>query len=611
MAKLTTAGKIAALILIAGIAYGGYRVFVAKGGSLASLAPEAKGGGSNVPVKVDLSNDAVEGGPVVVRNVSMPGEGEGCSNLPEIRILHWAWNAHLGAFFATGGERSTQGSLACKYGANVKWTRQDDPAKMQEALVAFAQALKNGDDNPTAGAHFVTIMGDGGAAFLAGLNNTLKRLGPEYQAKVVGTIGYSRGEDKFMGPPKWKDAPAASKGGVCAGYLRDGDWNIALKWLGDNGLKNNPDEKTYDPDALNWVAANDYLDAAEKYVAGYSEIRKVVKDGKPTGETKRVTVDSVVTWTPGDVNVATKKGGLANIVSTREYSTQMPCTVIGIDKWMKGHRERVTGMLRAFLEGGDAVKSNPQAFDRATEIADKNFGEKDTGPAYWARYYKGVTEPDKTGMNVELGGSYSGGVADALATFGMGGNTANLFEATYTAFGDLVKQQYPAMLPSFPPASGIVDTSYLKPLASTIGKGDIVTAVKDTTRGGGKPKPGGTRRILSSRRWNIPFNTGRATFSPAATHDLEQLRRDLLIASGATVEIHGHTDNVGDPKANMNLSESRAFAVKSWLQKRGGASFGDRVQVFAHGSTQPLAPNSSNAGRAQNRRVEIVLKTNG
>ncbi|RYG23555.1 hypothetical protein EON82_13650 [bacterium] len=106
---------------------------------------------------------------------------------------------------------------------------------MHEALVAFAQALKNGDSNPNEGTHFVTIMGDGGAAFLAGVNSILKKLGPEYQAKVVGALGYSRGEDKFLGPPKWKDNPGLSKGGVVAGYLRDGDWNIALKWLGDNG----------------------------------------------------------------------------------------------------------------------------------------------------------------------------------------------------------------------------------------------------------------------------------------------------------------------------------------------------------------------------------------
>ena len=612
MAKLTTAGKLALLLIVAGGAFGGYKFWTSKGGSIADLAPDAKREGSNVPTKVELSNDTVQGGPVAVAvaNVAMPGEGEGCSSLPEIRILHWAWNAHLGAFFATGGQRSTSGSLACKYGANVKWARQDDPSKMQEALVAFAQALKNGDDNPTAGAHFVTIMGDGGAAFLAGVNDTLRKLGPEYQAKVVGTIGYSRGEDKFMGPPAWKGNAAASKGGVCAGYLRDGDWNIALKWLGDNGLKNNPDEKTYDPEALNWVAANDYLDAAEKYITGYTEVRPVVRNGKRTGETKRIKVDSVVTWTPGDVNVATQKGGLANIVSTREYSTQMPCAVIGIDKWMKGHRDLVVNMLRAFLEGGDAVRGNPQAFDRATEIADKNFGEKNTGPAYWARYYKGVTEPDKTGMDVELGGSYTGGLADALATFGLGGGTANLFEATYTAFGDLVKQQYPTVLPSFPPASQIIDTSYLKALA---GKVRVTsTAIAGSVPRPAKPKMGNAvRRVLSTRVWNIPFNTGRATFSPSAAHDLELLRRDLLIASSANVEIHGHTDNVGNPAANMSLSEARAFAVKTWLQKRGAASFGDRVQVFAHGSTQPAEPNSTNEGRAKNRRVVIILKTNG
>lgn len=609
MAKLTTTGKIAALIVTAGVLFGGYSVWKSKGGSLADLAPDAKGAGTNDVKKVDLGGNAVNNeGAIPVSNVVMPTDIPGCTDKPEIRILHWAWNAHMGAMFATGGPQSTQNSLACKYGVNVKWTRQDDASKMQEALVAFAQALKNGDSNPTAGAHFVTIMGDGGAAFLAGVNSTLKKLGPGYQAKVIGALGYSRGEDKLMGPPSWKSSPADSKGGVCAGYLRDGDWNIALKWLGDNGLKNNPDEKTYDPDALNWIAASDYIDAAEKYISGYSEVRPVVKNGKRTGETKRITVNSVVTWTPGDVNIATQKGGLQNIVSTREYSTQMPCILIGIDKWMQDNRDEVTNLLKAFLQGGDTVKGNPQAFQKATEIEDKVFGEKNTGAAYWERYYKGATDTDKTGMPVELGGSYTGGLADALATFGLGSGTANLFEATYTAFGDLVKQQYPQILPSYAPASEVTDLSYLRSLKGNVSVASINKAVP---RPG--PKVSGAKTtVLSRRTWNIPFNSGRATFSAGAAQDLERMRRDLLIASGATVEIHGHTDNVGDPKGNQQLSEARAFAVQNWLKARGAASFGPgRIQVFAHGSTQPVAPNTSNAGRAQNRRVEIVLKTNG
>ena len=68
-----------------------------------------------------------------------------------------------------------------------------------------------------------------------------------------------------------------------------------VKWCGDNGIKVNPDEKTYDPYAMNFVAAYSYIDAAQKYISDYAEDRPVVINGKSTGETKHVAVNSVAT----------------------------------------------------------------------------------------------------------------------------------------------------------------------------------------------------------------------------------------------------------------------------------------------------------------------------
>jgi len=386
-----------------------------------------------------------------------------CAGKPEVRLLHWAWNAQMGALYANGGAQSTPDSLVCGTGVNLRFVRQDDVGKMQESLVAFASALKKGEAQPKDGAHFVVIMGDGGAAFLAGVNGALGRLGPEYTAKVVGALGYSRGEDKFMGPSAWKANPAASKGGLVAGVLRDGDWNIAMKWLGDNKLCTNPDEKTYDPGCLNWLAASDYLDAGEKYIAGYCEDRPVVSQGKKTAQTKKVCVDGVVTWTPGDVNVATRKGGLVSIVSTKENASQMPAILIGIDKWMKDNRATVEGLIEGFAEGASRVKASDQAAQKAAEISAVVYKEADA--VYWAKYFKGVTEKDKQGLQVELGGSSVSDLRDMVATFGLTPGTKNMFGITYVIFGDIVKAQYPDLVPSYPPVAEILDTSYLQAVA--------------------------------------------------------------------------------------------------------------------------------------------------
>ena len=604
-------GKIVLLILVLGLAIGGWRFWN-------RLAPEAATKNAVVPGKTDLptnSGDVNSGTGEGKASVVPVSADLGCTDKPEVRLLGYAWNAQMGMLYAIGGPQAAQGSLACKRGVNLKFNRQDDNGKLQEALVSFATELSQGNPNPSKGAHFVTIMGDGSAAFLQGLNQSLGKIGPEYHAKIINAIGYSRGEDKLMGPPEWKTNPAAAKGSLVAGVVRDGDWNIAQKWLGDNGIRTNPDEKTYDPNAMNWVNASDYLDAAEKYIAGYSEDRPVVVNGKKTGETKHITVNGVVTWTPGDVNIAEKKGGLVSIVSTKEYNSQMPCVVIGIDKWMKDNKPTVVRMVQAIAEGNQKIKADPAALSKAAAISATVYNDKGSDAAYWEKYYKGAQQKDKTGLTVDLGGSSVNTLADTQVAFGLLPGSADLVSATYNVFGNVVKAQYPELMPSVTPASDVVDKSYVMAAIAESAPSKAETVAARPTY---KPQPvassGGAKSapaaMVGRRQWNIRFNEGAATFTPEAKQLLNQLASDLLVAGGTMVEVHGHTDNQGDPKTSLPLSEARAKAVKKYLETTAPVNFPQgRVKAVAHGEAQPIAPNDTPEGRAKNRRVEIILRS--
>lgn len=521
-------------------------------------------------------------------------------NKPSVRILLWAWNSQMGEMYANGGPQTTQGSIMEKHGVKVTLTRQDDAEKMKADLVAFAQDLKNGNPQPGNGTHFVQIMGDGYAQFAASIDPTLKKLGPEYTVKVVGSAGRSLGEDKFMGPQEWKDNPQSARGGVCVGYLRDGDWNIAMKWLADNGIKNNPDETTYDPEALNWIAANDYIDAVNKVIAGYSETRPVVSGGRKTGESKTIKGNAVVTWTPGDVMAAEQVGGLVSILSTRENDGQMPNAIIGIGKWCTDNRETVEEMLAAIFEGGDQVKVYPDALNQAGVISAKVYGEKDG--AYWVRYYNGDTVRDRQGQMVELGGSAVHNLADNLSLFGLSAGKANAFDATYTVFGDIVVNQYPRLVPSYPPFKDVVDTSFLEGVRRRY----PVTAELETTS---YSQSDVITQKLGSRDWSINFRSGSADLTPEGQQTVDQLARELTI-NNLSVEIHGHTDNAGNAQSNLDLSRRRAETVQRYLESKYPGTFpAGRLKVKAHGQDSPVADNSSESGRAKNRRVQIVQGT--
>lgn len=103
----------------------------------------------------------------------------------------------------------------------------------------------------------------------------------------------------------------------------------------------------------------------------------------------------------------------------------------------------------------------------------------------------------------------------------------------------------------------------------------------------------------------IQFATGSAEILPASLPTMNQLVDDIIITKYA-VAVHGHTDNTGTPEGNMTLSEARAASVAAYLKRKGVVNV---IRSYAHGQEEPIADNATAAGKAANRRVQIVLGT--
>jgi outer membrane protein OmpA-like peptidoglycan-associated protein len=515
----------------------------------------------------------------------------------------WEWNAQMGLMLANGGPRTTSGSLMQQHNVNLQLVRQDDTNKMQEDLIACARELSGGAKQCSTGANFVIIMGDGAGQFAAGANPQLRKLGPDYQLHAIGAVGRSNGEDACMTPPAVQNNPKAMQGLLMEAVLRDGDWNVCLKYEGDNNLKNNPDEKTYDPDAVNWVNAADYNTAAADYVANKCEDRKVVKDGHLTGETKHVCVDGIATWTPADVTAVEKRGGLIKVVSTKQYSGQMPSTIIGPAKFFRDNRQEVEGMLASIFIAGDQIKTNPAALKKAAQISAKVYNDQDG--AFWEKYYRGVTESDSQGNSVPLGGSAVFNLADDRTFFGLESGSKDNFRATYTTFANIDMQQYPQLFKAtpIPDVKDVEDKSFIT---------GAEAVMSDTGDSGGQAEQtnfaeeaGGP--VVSKRSYSINFDTGKATLTPSGRQTLAGLS-DSLAVTRLHIQIDGYTDNTGSNAVNRALSEDRAQAVKRFLQQSAPKTFPEnRFTVAGHGSEDAVGDNSTAAGKAQNRWVEITL----
>lgn len=114
-------------------------------------------------------------------------------------------------------------------------------------------------------------------------------------------------------------------------------------------------------------------------------------------------------------------------------------------------------------------------------------------------------------------------------------------------------------------------------------------------------------KVVDKTTWftfeRLQFDTGKATLRPESNEQLDNVAKILAAYPNVKLKIGGYTDNTGDATMNMALSASRAAATVEALVGRGVAA--DRLESEGYGDQHPVAPNDTEEGRQQNRRIDM------
>jgi outer membrane protein OmpA-like peptidoglycan-associated protein len=105
---------------------------------------------------------------------------------------------------------------------------------------------------------------------------------------------------------------------------------------------------------------------------------------------------------------------------------------------------------------------------------------------------------------------------------------------------------------------------------------------------------------------DVLFASGSAALRPYLQGEVRSIAANLVSYPSSNIEVVGHTDDVGAAAMNMDLSQRRAYSVANVLVGAGVPP--SRVSTYGRGEDQPIASNQTAGGRAQNRRVEIIIR---
>ena len=146
------------------------------------------------------------------------------------------------------------------------------------------------------------------------------------------------------------------------------------------------------------------------------------------------------------------------------------------------------------------------------------------------------------------------------------------------------------------------DVTFLKEIyASTPVTASTLTTVKPITPGGATPAP------ISTKPVNILFASNSSTLSAENIAVIDQIATLAITYSNSHVLIEGNTDSAGSREHNVELSKQRAQAVVDYLVEHYKQLDRNRFEAKGNGPDKPVKPNTTDAGKAANRRTDIAI----
>jgi len=306
-----------------------------------------------------------------------------------------------------------------------------------------------------------------------------------------------------------------------------------------------------------------------KFTASAVEAANVFKAGQ---------VDAAVSWSPDVYMAAQDRPGGHILASTREATNLIADIFVARGDFLAQHPEDARRFVAGWLKGVDLANQNPE---RAAALMASSFSGIDLEAA------KGMLADVKLPT-----------FAENKAFFDPKGALANYYTIYKTAqgiwrkIGDINNVYAPEQT---------VDTRFLDGAAEFFPASAAAAPKSEFTFA---PRQGGSS--ILSKKVSIYFPTGSATLDENAKAVLDLQVVELAATFGsAYMRVAGNTDNTGSRDANMRLSRARAETVARYLASRGFDP--NKFEVVGNGPDRPVADNSTEAGRAKNRRTDFEV----